>query len=119
MRSAAVQDVGRAGIGPRHARDRRYRQPRRARFRSGRSAWIEYRVWYRSMRDPQPKPATLGTSLAAGVRITITCRGCGHQAEPDLANHAFRFGESLELPTWAAHLVCSICGAGNPELIVS
>jgi hypothetical protein len=35
---------------------------------------------------------TLGNAAAAGVRLIVWCRDCGHQVEPDPAEMAARYG---------------------------
>jgi hypothetical protein len=35
---------------------------------------------------------TLGQALAAKVRPIVWCKGCGHQAEPDIAAQFARYG---------------------------
>jgi hypothetical protein len=36
-------------------------------------------------RKRKLEPVTLGQTLAAHVRLTVWCKGCGHRAEPDVA----------------------------------
>jgi len=69
---------------------------------------------------PKPvAPATLGSSLAASVRLIGSCRGCGHQAEPDLAELVARYGAGLTLPAWGKRLCCSHCRSRETEFVVS
>jgi hypothetical protein len=35
---------------------------------------------------------TLGVAAAAGVRLVVWCKDCQHQAEPDPAEMAARYG---------------------------
>lgn len=70
-------------------------------------------------RERTPGPATLGSSLTARVRLIVTCRGCGHQAEPDLAELVARYGAGLPLPEWGRRLVCSRCGGNDVDFVVS
>jgi len=37
-------------------------------------------------------PATLGSTAAAGARLLVWCRACGHRVEPDPAAMAERYG---------------------------
>jgi hypothetical protein len=64
-------------------------------------------------------PATLGSSLRAGVRLIVTCRGCGHQAEPDLADLVDRHGADTAITGLRARLVCSRCGVRESDLVIS
>jgi len=65
------------------------------------------------------EPATFGSSLAAAVRLIVSCRGCGHQVEPDLAELVARHGAGLTLPAWAKRLRCSECGSRDTDFAVS
>ena len=40
-------------------------------------------------------PATLGSTLAAHLRLIAWCNACGHQAEPDVAQLVERYGGDL------------------------
>ncbi len=51
-------------------------------------------------------PATLGSTLAAHLRLMVWCKACRHQVEPDVAEQVKRYGPELPLPEWAARLVC-------------
>jgi hypothetical protein len=54
--------------------------------------------------EPGP-PATLGTTAAAGARIVVWCKACGHSVEPDPGEMAERSGAEVPVPDWAAKLV--------------
>lgn len=38
---------------------------------------------------------TLGQALAAKVRLMVWCMGCGHRAEPDIAEQADSYGADV------------------------
>jgi RNase P subunit RPR2 len=63
--------------------------------------------------------ATLGSSAAAGVRLVVWCRDCGHQVEPDPAEQARRSGAEITLPDWCERLVCSKCGSPEIDMVVT
>ena len=63
--------------------------------------------------------ATLGTTLAAHLRLIVWCKACRHQAEPDLAQLVERYGADVPLPVWSERLVCSACGSGEVDFVVS
>ena len=48
---------------------------------------------------PAP-PRTLGSTAAAQARIVVWCRDCRHQAEPDPAELARRYGGDTPIPEW-------------------
>jgi hypothetical protein len=62
---------------------------------------------------------TLGAADAAGVRLIVWCRECGHQAEPDPVEHARRYGAELPVLEWRARLVCSQCAGREIDLVVT
>jgi Zn finger protein HypA/HybF involved in hydrogenase expression len=64
-------------------------------------------------------PATLGSSAAAGVRLIVWCRDCGHQVEPDPAEQAERYGAETTVIEWAERLSCSKCGSRQIDMVVS
>jgi hypothetical protein len=41
---------------------------------------------------------TLGNAAAAKVRLIVWCKACGHQVEPDPAEHARQFGAAMTVP---------------------
>ena len=63
--------------------------------------------------------ATLGSTLAAHLRLIVWCKACGHQAEPDVAQLVERYGADLPLPEWSKRLVCSACGSREVDYVVS
>jgi hypothetical protein len=62
---------------------------------------------------------TLGNAAAAGVRLIVWCRDCGHQVEPDPAEHARRYGAEVPVLEWRERLVCSRCTSRKVEMVVS
>jgi hypothetical protein len=51
------------------------------------------------LRPPQSRrrgpPMTLGNAAAARVRLTVWCKACQHQVEPDPADMAQRYGAAI------------------------
>jgi len=65
-------------------------------------------------------PATLGSSSAAAqARILVWCRDCRHKVEPDLAEHAARYGAGLSVRDWVRRLVCSQCGSKQVDFVLT
>ena len=64
-------------------------------------------------------PATLGSTLAAGVRLIVTCQGCGRQVEPDVAQLVDRHGADMPVPEWGKRLVCSVCGSRQVDFVLT
>jgi hypothetical protein len=60
-----------------------------------------------ALKSEPGRPATLGSSAAAGVRLIVWCRDCGHQVEADPAEQAQRYGAEMTVPEWRDRLVCS------------
>jgi hypothetical protein len=70
-------------------------------------------------RDQQHSPMTLGQAAAAQVRLIVWCKGCNHQAEPDVSDQVARYGAALAVPEWAARLRSSVCGGSEIDFVVS
>ena len=68
--------------------------------------------------DPGP-PATLGSTAAAGARIVVWCRACGHRVEPDPAEMAARYGANTSVLDWHKRLVCSQCGGREIDFVLT
>jgi len=68
--------------------------------------------------EPGP-PMTLGNAAAAHVRLIVWCRDCGHQVEPDPAEHSRRYGAELTVLEWREKLVCSRCASRKIDMVVS
>jgi hypothetical protein len=49
----------------------------------------------------------------------VWCRACRHQAEPDPAEQAERYGAETSIPDWAAKLVCSRCGGREVDFVLT
>jgi hypothetical protein len=62
---------------------------------------------------------TLGNAAAAKVRLIVWCKACGHQVEPDPAEHARRYGAATSVPDWRKRLVCSSCGSRDIDVVVT
>jgi DNA-directed RNA polymerase subunit RPC12/RpoP len=71
------------------------------------------------LKSEPGRPATLGSSAAAGVRLIIWCKYCGHQVEPDPAEIVERYGAEMPVPEWRARLVCSKCGSRQVDMVVT
>jgi hypothetical protein len=65
------------------------------------------------------RPATLGSTLAAGLVLIVWCKDCRHQVEPDVAEQVERYGAGLTLLEWAARLRCGKCGSREVDFVVS
>jgi hypothetical protein len=64
-------------------------------------------------------PATLGSTLAAHLRLIVWCKACRHQVEPNVAEQIERYSAGLTLLEWAEWLVCSRCGSHDIDFVVS
>jgi hypothetical protein len=53
------------------------------------------------------------------VRLIVWCKACRHRVEPDPAEQARRYGADMPVPEWRERLVCSACGSGNIDMVVS
>jgi hypothetical protein len=53
------------------------------------------------------------------ARLIVWCKACGHQVEPDPAEHARRYGPATVLPDWRKRLVCSACGSHDIDMVVT
>jgi hypothetical protein len=71
------------------------------------------------MKSKRGPAMTLGNAAAAGVRLIVWCRNCQHQVEPDLADHARRYGAEITVLEWREKLVCSRCGSRQIDMVVS
>ena len=47
------------------------------------------------------RPATQGSTFAAGVDLIVWCKACRHQVEPDVADLVSRYGAELPVPEWS------------------
>jgi hypothetical protein len=68
--------------------------------------------------EPGP-PATLGSTAAAGARLVVWCRACGHRAEPGPAEQARRYGADTPVLDWHKRLVCSQCGGRDIDFVLT
>lgn len=64
-------------------------------------------------------PMTRGNAASARVRPVVWCRDCRHQAEPDPAEMARRYGAEMPVPEWHARLRCGQCGSRNVDMVVT
>jgi hypothetical protein len=62
---------------------------------------------------------TLGNAAAARVRLIVWCKARGHQAEPDAAEMAERFGADTPVLERRERLVCSACGSRSADMVVT
>ena len=65
------------------------------------------------MKSGPGRPATLGSTAAAGVRIIVWCKACGHSTEPDAATMVERYG------VWREGLSCSRCGGRQIDMVLT
>jgi Zn finger protein HypA/HybF involved in hydrogenase expression len=68
------------------------------------------------------RPATLGNTALAHLRLYVWCKACRHQVE--IATHAIEaladpHGAETTLEDWAARLRCSECGSREVDFVVS
>jgi hypothetical protein len=71
------------------------------------------------LKSEPGRPATLGSSAAAGVCLMVSCKVCRHRVELDPAEQAQRYGAELTVPDWHERLVCSKCGSREIDMVVS
>jgi hypothetical protein len=71
------------------------------------------------LKSEPGRPATLGSSAAASVRLIVWCRDCDHQVEPDPAEQAQRYGAEMTVPAWRDRLVCSKCSSREIDMVVT
>ena len=69
--------------------------------------------------DPANGPATLGSSLRAGVRLLAWCNACLYTIDADVAALVARLGQELPVPKWGKRLRCSQCGSGDCDFVVT
>ena len=65
--------------------------------------------------EPGP-PMTLGGAAAAGVRIIVWCKACGHHTEPNVAALATRYGADLPILDWENR---SRCGGRDIDAVAT
>lgn len=51
------------------------------------------------------------------LRLIVWCLDCRHQAEPDPAEMAERYGAEMTAPDWHARLVCCECGSRSVHML--
>ena len=71
------------------------------------------------MKPYRGPPATLGSTAAAGARIVVWCRACGHQVEPAAAEMAAHYGAETTIHEWHKRLVCSRCGGREVDFVLT
>ena len=64
-------------------------------------------------------PMTLGQAARARVRLIVWCKSCRHEARPDPAELASRYGGAMTVIDWAARLACSRCGARAADFVLT
>ena len=62
---------------------------------------------------------TFAGAAAAQVRLIVWCKACQHQVEPDPAEIAARYGADTSVLDWREKLVCSRCGGGQADMVVT
>jgi hypothetical protein len=62
---------------------------------------------------------TLGNAAKADLRLTVWCRSCGHQVEPDPAELARHHGADTTVLEWRERLAGSQCGSRKVHMVVS
>jgi hypothetical protein len=73
----------------------------------------------RSRSKYEARPATLGSSARAHVRLIVWCKACRHQVELDPVPLAARYGDEVTLIEWRERLVCSACGSREVDSVVA
>ena len=72
------------------------------------------------MKSFAGNPTTLGrVARAEIIRITVRCKDCRHQVEPNPAEQMRRYGAETTIPERAARLVCSQCGSHNTDFVLT
>ena len=71
------------------------------------------------VKSAPSRPATLGGSAAAGVRIVVWCRSYHHQVEPDAVEMARHYGADVSVLDWKERLVCSKCGGRAVDVVLT
>ena len=69
--------------------------------------------------DPATGPATLGSSLRAGVRLVCWCNKCLYRADAGVAALVACLGPELPVPEWGKRLCCSQCGSRGCDFVVT
>jgi Zn finger protein HypA/HybF involved in hydrogenase expression len=69
--------------------------------------------------EPGERPMTLGNAAVAKVRFIVWCLDCRHQAEPDPAEMAERYGADTTVPDWHKRLVCGQCASRRVDMMVT
>jgi hypothetical protein len=54
-------------------------------------------------------PTTLGNTATAQVQLSVWCKACQHQIEPDPVEMAERYGVETTVPDWRDRLICAQC----------
>jgi hypothetical protein len=81
--------------------------------------WQPYRRTADRVKSEPGPAATLGSTAAAGVRIIVWCKACGHQTEPDPATMAERYRVHVPVLVWRGRLSCSRCGGREIDMVLS
>jgi hypothetical protein len=69
--------------------------------------------------EPGPADDPWRAAAAAGVRLIVWCKACGHQVEPDPGEHAERYGAEMPVLDWCDRLVCSQRGGREIDMVVT
>jgi hypothetical protein len=76
----------------------------------------------RSGKWESGRPATLGSTAQAHLRLIVWCKSCRHQVEIEteaIEALAEQHGAETTLLDWAARLRCSACGSREVDFVVS
>jgi hypothetical protein len=76
----------------------------------------------RSGKLESGRPATLGGTALARLRLIDWCKSCRHQVEiaaDAIEALALQYGADTALTDWAARLRCSECGSHEVDFVVS
>ena len=72
------------------------------------------------MKLPSGPPMTLGNAADAKVRLTVWCKACGRQVEPDPRGDGPAIWRcDQRSPDWCNRLVCSSCGDRAVDMAVT
>jgi hypothetical protein len=75
-------------------------------------------IMRRNRSDGESRPMTVGSALAARVRLIVWCKTCRHQAEPEVADQVERFGADTTVIEWASRLRCSGCNGREVDFVI-
>ena len=71
------------------------------------------------MKSQPGPPATLGSTAAAGARIVVWCRACGHSVERGPAAMVERYCAETMLLDWGGEAGARSVGSRNVNMVVT